>query len=67
MQVDTYDLRSKNVFDILPGPRYTWTITDASVEQTDAQHLILRFRRSFDLQFTNTTEQVSARARAKWV
>ena len=39
--------------------RYTFTVTDTSIEQTSDLHLILRFRRSFDLQFTNTTEQVS--------
>ena len=51
LQINVYDLKAKNVLQILPQ-RQGFTIANQSLELTSGLHLILRFRRSFDNSFT---------------
>ena len=51
MQINVYDLKAKNVLQILPQ-RQGFTIANQSLELTSDLHLLLRFRRSFDNSFT---------------
>ena len=57
MQIFTYDLKAKNVEQIILQ-RQGFTISNQSVVQTPDLHLILRFRRQFDNDFTLNTVTV---------